>query len=93
MLNREQYEVVETYCVEQSIRKNFKISYGLKHKVDIFHLIELIESLQPSDTVSLAFNLDFVHMFSFDMHKFVKLFKHISDLVVALSIGSKKLAI
>ncbi|KAG5416917.1 hypothetical protein I9W82_004548 [Candida metapsilosis] len=92
-LSREQYEMVDRYCVDEQIHTTSKISYGLCHMVDLLELVELIKALQPSDTVPLAFELDFSYDLTIDMDKFMESFDHISDRVVKLSMGLKKLQI
>ncbi|KAG5419032.1 hypothetical protein I9W82_002799 [Candida metapsilosis] len=90
-LSREQYELTETYCVEQQIQTTSKISYGLCHMVDLLDLLELIRALQPSDTVPLVFELDFGYAFKLDMNKFMELFEHISDRIVMLTMKFQRL--
>ncbi|KAI5950677.1 hypothetical protein KGF57_004283 [Candida theae] len=92
-LNREQYEMVDAYCVNKQIHTTSKISYGLCHMVDLLDLVELIKALQSSNTASLMFELDFSYKFTIDMNKFMKSFDHISDRVVELSMGLKRLHI
>ncbi|KAG5420908.1 hypothetical protein I9W82_002789 [Candida metapsilosis] len=90
-LSREQYELTETYCVEQQIHTTSKISYGLCHMVDLLDLLELIRALQPSSTVALVFELDFGYAFKLDMNKFMESFEHISDRIVMLTMKFQRL--